>query len=140
MKYSDLRNVVKPDAYGGVFKDRTEELLALLQSLLGTLAFRDVFRQGDQVLWPAYSVPKQLKPPIASTMRPSRRMKRFSYSSASRLPSMISAYRFALKCVHRDEQFRPIAPGPLSSSSRVAQHLLHSTVGEMCLRRRSQIC
>ena len=90
-----LGNVVKADADGSVLEDRTEELLALLQGLLGTLAFRDVFRQGDEVLWLACSVPEQLKSPVATTMRPSRRMKRCSYSSFSRLPWMSSAYRFA---------------------------------------------
>ena len=61
-----LADVVKTDTYGSVFEDRTEELFAFLQCLLGTLAFRDVFRQGDEVLWLAYSVSEQLKPPVAS--------------------------------------------------------------------------
>ena len=40
-----LGYVIKADAYGGVFKEGTEELLALLKGLLRTLAVGDIFRQ-----------------------------------------------------------------------------------------------
>jgi hypothetical protein len=60
-----LRDVIKADADGSVLEDRTEEPLTLLQGFLGTLAFRDVFVQGDEVLWLACGVPEQLKPPVA---------------------------------------------------------------------------
>src|SRR5580704_4288594 len=61
-----LADVIKADADRGVLKDRTEELLALLQGFFGTLAFCDIFLQVDEVLWLAGTVPEQLKLSVAS--------------------------------------------------------------------------
>ena len=88
---------MKTETDRSILEDRTKQRFAFLQCLLGTLAFRDVLRQGDEVLWLAYSVSEQLKPADASNDAPSRRMKRFFVLVGFSLTLDDSAYRFALE-------------------------------------------
>src|SRR5215469_9717409 len=64
MRLSLYAEYADPDL--SIFKDRTEELLAFLQRVLATLAFRYVFRQTDNVLRLAVSIPNQPEPPVAN--------------------------------------------------------------------------
>src|SRR5271163_3323877 len=124
---------MKTDADGGVLKDRSEELLALLQGFLGTLAFRDIFLQVDDVLWLAYSVPEQLKPPVASNDASVRTnevlfiLVRFSLAldevhiSLRACGAFLGVNNF-VPFLYTAQLFCPIA-----------QHIVERTVGEMFL-------
>ena len=128
-----LGNVVKTDADGGVFEDRTEELLALLQGFLGTLAFRDIFLQVDEVLWLAYSVPEQLEPPVASNDASVRTnevlfiLVRFSLS--------LDEFRISLRAGDAFLGVNNFVPLLYTAQlfCPIAQHLVECSVGEMLL-------
>ena len=122
---------MKTDADGGVLKDRTEELLALLHSFLGTLAFCDIFLQIDQVLWLACSVPEQLKPPIASN-NASVRMNEVLFVLV-RFSISLDEFRISLRACDAffgDNNFVPLLY-TAQLFRAIAQHIVECMVGDM---------